>query len=190
MTKYGRKPNELLLMPGISVVVGKTEAEARDQHEFLQSQIHPDVGLALLSAELGNADLAGLGPDELFPIEAIPSVGVSRTTIDNLTALVEKERPTVRELYERYSGARGSYQIIGTASQIADNLEHWFRSGAADGFIIQPAIFPTGLSDFVDLVVPELQRREIYRQDYEGTMLRDHLGLARPLSRYHPEHKS
>lgn len=185
MPKYGRSPEDLLVMPGMAVIVGRTETEARAQFDALQSRIHPDVGMAILSAELGNMELPDLDLDRPFPLELIPSLDQgARTTVQNFRTIVERENPTVRELYQRFSGARGSYQLVGDPRQIADVLEDWFRSEAADGFIIQPAILPGGLDDFVALVVPELQRRGIYRTEYAGRMLRDHLGLARPPSRY------
>ncbi len=184
MAKYGRSGEDLRLMPGMAVIVGRTEAEAKEQFDELQAKIHPDVGLAILSAELGYMDLPDLDPDDAFPLDIIPAAEMARTTVRNLRAIVEAEKPTVRQLYQRFSSARGSYQLIGTPQQIADRLEHWFSTEAADGFIIQPAILPSGLDDFVELVVPELQRRGIYRNDYQGPTLRDHLGLTRPASRY------
>jgi alkanesulfonate monooxygenase len=185
MAKYGRSPNDLLLMPGMAIVVGRTEKEAKEQHEFLQSKIHPDVGLALIAAELGNTDFGELDPDKPFPLERIPSTGSGRTTIQNIREVIERNPDmTVRRLWQRFSGARGSFQLVGSPEQIVDELELWFKTKAADGFIIQPSFLPGGLDDFVELVVPELQRRGLYRREYEGTMLRDHLGLHRPPSRY------
>ena len=184
MGKYGRSPNELLLMPGVAVVVGRSEAEAKEQHEFLQSKIHPDVGLALIAAELGDTDAGELDPDKPFPIERIP-LTAKRTTVQNIKEVIERNKDmTVRQLWQRFSGARGSIQLVGTPQQIANELELWFSTKAADGFIIQPSVLPGGLDDFVELVVPELQRRGLYRREYQGTMLRDHLGLRRPASRY------
>ncbi len=185
MRKFGRSPDALRLMAGMAVIVGRTEAEARAQFDDLQAKIHPDVGLAILSAEIGYRDLPDLDLDKPFPVELIPGGELgARTTVRNFRAIVERDRPTVRDLYQRFSSARGSYPLIGDPVQVADVLEEWLVTEAADGFIIQPAVLPGGLEDFVDLVVPELQRRGIYRQDYQGTTLRDHLGLARPRSRY------
>jgi alkanesulfonate monooxygenase len=185
MAKYARRPDDLLLLPGMAIVVGRTEAEAREQHEFLQASIHPDVGRALLAAELGNTDIGDADLDKPLPLDRIPVIDQgARTTVQNLRDVVVRENPTVRQLYQRFSGARGSCQLIGTPEQIADEMEHWFKTKAADGFIVQPSFLPGGLDDFVELVVPELQRRGIYRRDYEGKMLRDHLGLRRPPSRY------
>lgn len=183
MAKHGRAPSDLLLMPGMAVIVGRTEQEAAEQHRFLQSKIHPDVGLALIAAEL-HADFGDLDPDRPFPVDRLPPTG-GRTTVKNIRDVIEANpNMTVRQLWERFSGARGSVQLSGTPRQIADELETWFNSNAADGFIIQPALLPGGLEDFVDLVVPELQRRGLYRQDYKGPMLRDHLGLRRPPNKF------
>jgi N-acetyl-S-(2-succino)cysteine monooxygenase len=183
MVKYGRSPNELLLMPGVAVVVGRTEAEAKEQHDFLQSKIHPDVGLALIAAELGDRDFGEIDPDKPFPVDRIPPAS-ARTTIRNIKEVIEANKDmTVRQLWQRFSGARGSVQLVGTPERIADELELWFKTKAADGFIIQPSVLPGGLDDFVEWVVPELQRRRLYRCEYQGTMLRDHLGLRRPPNR-------
>jgi FMN-dependent oxidoreductase (nitrilotriacetate monooxygenase family) len=185
LPKYGRTPDNFRLMPGLSVIVAETEAQARKQYEFLQSRIHPEVGLAILSAEIGDVNLVDLPLDEPFPLDAIPEVDQGkRSALTLLRAIIEAEQPTVRQLYERYSGARGSHQIVGTAEQVADEMEAWFRSEAADGFMIQPAVLPGGLEDFVALVVPELQRRGLFREGYRGHTLRENLGLPRPASRY------
>lgn len=185
MPKYGRSPDELRLMPGMAVIVGRTDEEAQEQLAWLQSRIHPDVGNAILSAELAYTKLPELDPDKPFPISLIPGGELaSRTTVRNLRAIVEQENPTVRELWQRFSSARGSHQLVGTPRRIADTLQDWLETEAADGFIIQPAVLPGGLDDFVGMVVPELQRRGIYRQDYQGPTLRDHLGLSRPRSRH------
>lgn len=185
MPKFGRSPDALRLMPGMAVVVGGTEAEAQARLDELQAMIHPDVGMAILSAEMGYMDLPDLDPAKPFPLSLFPTGELGlRTTVRTLRAVVERENPTVRELWQRYSNARGSHPLIGAPEQIADRLQEWFTTEAADGFIIQPAVLPGGLDDFVTTVVPELQRRGIYRQDYSGPMLRDHLGLARPAGRH------
>jgi len=91
---------------------------------------------------------------------------------------------TIRQLYQRYAGARGNRTIVGTAADIADQMEDWFSDKAVDGFLIQPPYLPEGLRDFVSLVVPELRRRGLTREEYSGTTLRENLGLTRPRSRY------
>ena len=90
----------------------------------------------------------------------------------------------MRELYQRFASSRGHSSIVGTPADVADFMENWVATGACDGFNVLPAYYPGGLNDFVDLVVPELQRRGIYRTAYEGTTLRENLGLPRPLSRH------
>ena len=102
-----------------------------------------------------------------------------------LIDLARQENLTIRQLYKKVAGARGHKILIGTASQIADELENWFNNGAADGFNILAPTFPHGLTDFVEQVIPELQRRGLFREEYEGTTLREHLGLTRPRSQYH-----
>jgi N-acetyl-S-(2-succino)cysteine monooxygenase len=185
MPKYGRSPDQLRLMPGIATVVGRTEEEARETHEFLQSKIHPDVGLALLSAEMAGADLTGVDVDAPMPPDRIPETSKGgKTTLQNMKDYIARENPTVRELYRQFSGARGSRPLIGSPAQIADAMVEWFDCKGADGFIVQPSHLPGGLNDFVELVIPELQKRGVFRKDYEGPMLRDHLGLSRPAGRY------
>jgi alkanesulfonate monooxygenase len=92
--------------------------------------------------------------------------------------------PTLRQLYQRFAASRGHSSIVGTPADVGDFMEEWFTSGACDGFNILPAHYPVGLNEFVDLVVPELQRRGLFRKAYEGKTLRENLGLSRPVSRY------
>jgi hypothetical protein len=98
--------------------------------------------------------------------------------------VAQQERPSIRELYERYAGSRGSYSVVGTPAYIADQMEEWLTTEAADGFIIQASYLRGGFDDFVNLVIPELQRRGLFRTDYSGPTLRHHLGLQRPENRY------
>jgi alkanesulfonate monooxygenase len=91
---------------------------------------------------------------------------------------------TLRQMYQSYAGARGQRTVKGSAQRIADEMEHWFRARAVDGFLVQPSVLPTGLDDFCEMVIPELQRRGLFRTEYEGTTLRENLGLKRPASRY------
>ena len=98
--------------------------------------------------------------------------------------MAREEKLTIRQLYQRFAGARGQRTLVGTASQIADDMQNWFVNHGCDGFLIQPSHLPGGLNDFVDMVIPELQSRGIFRTEYEGPTLRDQLGLPRPKSRY------
>lgn len=175
--RFGRGPGSIHLMPGISPIVGRTEADAREQFEYLQSLVHPVVGLEMLTTLLG-ADLSGYPLDGPLPELERPRGGQS--AFDNWTGLAKRENLTIRQLIERTIGARGKSVVVGTPSQIADHMQTWFENGGADGFNVMPPYLPGALDDFVDLVVPELQARGIFRTEYEGTTLRENLGLARP----------
>lgn len=182
---YGRSPDQIKLMPGLNPVVGRTEAEAKQKHAFLQSLIHPDVGRSLLSTALGNIDLSDCPLDEPLA-EAICVAGLrnGRSEGRQVVAMAREEGMTLRQSYQRFAGARGQRTVIGSPTQIADHMEEWFLARGVDGFLVQPPVLPAGLDDFVDLVVPELQRRGLFRTEYEGTTLRENLQLDRPASRY------
>jgi alkanesulfonate monooxygenase SsuD/methylene tetrahydromethanopterin reductase-like flavin-dependent oxidoreductase (luciferase family) len=143
--------------------------------------MHPDVGLFRLGTDL-EMDLSGLPLDQPILESQLPkSANLHKAFFDGIVKTIREEKPTLRELYLRYE--RGRKTIKGTAKDIADVMEHWFRAGACDGFMMQFHIMPGGLEDFVDGVVPELQRRRLFRVDYQGKTLRDHLGLKRPSNR-------
>lgn len=181
LAKYGRQPEQLKIMPGVFPVIGRTESEAKEKFQELQELILPEVGLALLSNLVGGFDLSGYPLDGPVPELPVTNNNKSRQALMNSIA---KEGLTIRQLYLRIAGARGHWQLVGTPTQIADELESWFSNEAADGFNVMPPIQPTSLEDFVTLVVPELQRRGLYRTAYEGRTLRENLGLARPQNRY------
>ncbi len=178
----GREASDLHLMPGMAVIVCKTEDEAKRQHEFLQSKIHPDVGVALLAGQMNYIDLRNVDVNMPLPEHLYPPEGTSAG--NRIRELVANGPVTLREMYEKISGARGSHMVFGTPVQVADRLQEWFETRAADGFIVQPSYLPGGLEDFVDMVVPELQRRGIFRTEYEGKTTRENLGLKRPRSRF------
>jgi N-acetyl-S-(2-succino)cysteine monooxygenase len=174
---HGRDPQHALVLPGVMPVIGRTRQEAQDKYEQLQALIHPDAGLHALSRTLGTdfSDVDVDGP--------LPDVDITKLTQSRAVGIVEtarRERMTVREVYSRLVVSKGHRQLIGTATEVADNLQEWFEAGGADGYNIMPAQFPDGLNDFVELVVPELQRRGLFRTAYEGTTLREHLGLPVP----------
>ena len=189
MAKFGRAPDQLKVMPGLNPIVGRTEAEAEEKHQYLQSLIHPDVGKELLSAELGGFDLSPFPVDGPLPYDQIPQeTNASKSTLQRVIDMAKRDNLTIRELYLRYAGARGQRTIKGSPQQIADQMEEWFLNEGVDGFLIQPAYLPGGLDDFVALVIPELQRRGLFRTEYEGRTLRENLGLLRPESRYGATH--
>jgi N-acetyl-S-(2-succino)cysteine monooxygenase len=175
--KYGRAPDDVKIMPGVFPVIGTTEQEAREKYEALQALIHPKVGLMLLSTFM-QFDLSPYPVDGPLPELPGKVLAVSRAKL--LHDLARRENLTIRELYMRMAGARGHRQIYGTPAQIADELEEWFDQEAADGFNIMPPVEPTSLEEFVALVIPELQRRGRFRTRYEGSTLRESLGLLKP----------
>lgn len=179
----GRNPDHVLIMPGVSPFVGRTEAEAREKYDRLTSYILEEDGIALLNGLTGGTlDLRGHDPDGPLP-PAPPTEGMkSRQAL--IRQIADENGFTIRQLYQWVASARGHYTVIGTAGQIADTLQEWFENEAADGFNILPPWLPTALDDFVDLVIPELQRRGLFRTAYEGTTLRENLGLPFPVNRH------
>jgi FMN-dependent oxidoreductase (nitrilotriacetate monooxygenase family) len=179
MAKYGREPDDLKIMPAFCPVVGRTRAEAQAKYDELQALIDPLAGLGSLFASFG--DLSGYPLDAPVPEDAL-GTHEHRSMSLQLVEWVRKEKPTIRELYLR-SGITGSARI-GTPSDIADVMQEWFEASACDGFNITPATLPGGGEDFVAMVVPELQRRGLFRTEYEGSTLRENLGLKPVLNRY------
>jgi FMN-dependent oxidoreductase (nitrilotriacetate monooxygenase family) len=177
---FGRNPDDLKIMPGFFVTVGRTEQEAKDKFARVQELIHPDVGVRLLSTFI-NFDLTGYPVDG--PLPEIPDSKVSASRRGLITDIARRDNLTIRQLYMRIAGGRGHIQFAGTPAQVADELQRWFESRAADGFNIMPPVLPQGLNDFVDLVIPELQRRGLFRTAYEGATLRENLGLPWPTPR-------
>ena len=178
-------PEHLKIMAGLNPVIGNTESEAEEKHQFLQSKIHPEVGLELLSAAVGGFDLSRYPLDG--PLPDIPESKGSKAHFKQVMDMARIEGLTIRQIYMRYAGARGNRTVKGTPHKIADEMEDWFLGGAIDGFLIQPPYLPGGLDEFVATVIPELQRRGIFRRSYSGRTLRENLGLPRPVSRYAPK---
>lgn len=181
VAEHGRDPGAVKILPGVLPVIGRTDAEAREKFEQLQSLIDPVIGIGLLSALIG-IDLSTYPLDGPLPEITIGEGWQSRAQL--FVDMARKENLSIRQVYERVAGARGHRVIWGSPQSIVDQLESWFHHEAADGFNILAPTFPHGLVDFVDLVIPELQRRQLFRTEYTGRTLRDHLGLARPRSQY------
>jgi alkanesulfonate monooxygenase len=182
MARYGRHPSQLKIMPGLNPVVGRTLAEARDKHEHMQSLIHPDVGIEVLSYSLDKFDLRNYDLDGPLPCDEIERRGTNagQSAFRQILAWARDEKLSIRQLYLRFCGARGQRTLVGSPSMIADEMQTWFDGHAVDGYLIQPATLPGGLDDFVQLVIPELQDRGLFRTEYEGTTLRQNMGLDRP----------
>ncbi|AXK31748.1 FMN-dependent monooxygenase [Streptomyces armeniacus] len=180
LAAYGRAPGDVRVLPGICPVLGGTEREARALEEELTALQVPEYGLRQLSGMLG-VDVSGLpldGPLPELPDEKDINGNKSRFTL--VRELARRDGLTLRQLIARLGGGRGHRVFAGTPEQVADELEEWFTRGAADGFNIMPPHLPGGLEDFVDHVVPILQRRGLFRTEYTGRTLRDHYGLPRP----------
>jgi FMN-dependent oxidoreductase (nitrilotriacetate monooxygenase family) len=184
MAAIRRDPSELKLVTSIFTIIGDTEAEAKEKFGWLQSRIHPDVGREMLSIDLGNIDLSNVPLDEPIPADLLPEdTNRGKTYLASVKDLARKGL-TLRQIYELYAPARGGLVFVGTADQAADLMGDWFNGGATDGFMLEPAAVPADLTEFVDKVVPVLQKRGLFRNAYEGRTLRENLGLKRPRSRY------
>ncbi|KJK18688.1 monooxygenase [Burkholderiaceae bacterium 16] len=178
----GRGPDAVQVLAGLTTIIGATEAQARRRRDELVDLIPWDYSLTRLAGTLGIAP-DRLKLDERLPASlALPANG-NHTFFNATLALARRQGYSARELIRELAGGGGHRVIVGTPEQIADDIEHWFRHGAADGFNLMPDALPGGLQDFVDGVVPILQRRGIFRTEYEGSTLRGHLGLARPQGR-------
>jgi N-acetyl-S-(2-succino)cysteine monooxygenase len=174
MAKFGRHLDEIAVLPGVMPIIGQSAADARDQLARLQSWLTPTNAAVLVASRIGY-DLSGHDLDA--PVPPPPPSEGGRTFHHVLYEMAKRENMTLRDLYNLTAAARGHWVLCGTPQTIADTLEEWFVGGAADGYNILPPYFPGAFDDFVDLVVPELQRRGLFRRDYEGTTLRDHFGL-------------
>ena len=178
---HGRASDHLKILPGAFVVMGDTVAEARAKKAHLDSLVHPDSGIATLSVTLGH-DVSSLDLDG--PLPDIPESNASKSGRQKLVDMAKRENLTVRQLAQYVGGSFGTLELIGTPATIADQMEEWLVTDGCDGFNVMFPYLPGGLDDFVDRVVPELQRRGLFRREYEGTTLRENLDLPRPTNRF------
>jgi FMN-dependent oxidoreductase (nitrilotriacetate monooxygenase family) len=176
MDRLGRNRDHLKILPGCFVVVGETVAEAREKRALLDSLVHYDSAVASLSIALG-VDASRFDPDG--PLPEIPETEASKSGRERAIALGRREGLTVRQLAQRLGGYAG-LAMVGTPATVADEMEEWLAADACDGFNVMFPYLPGGLDEFVDGVVPELQRRGLFRREYEGATLRENLGLPRP----------
>jgi FMN-dependent oxidoreductase (nitrilotriacetate monooxygenase family) len=179
LPKYGRAPGDLLILPGLSPYVGRTMQEARDKYDQMNALVDPLLGLSYLHGMMG--DLSGYDLDGPVPE---PKDAQMRSIANNLLTLARRDNLSIRQLYTQIAAGFGIRVVIGTPGTIVDEMEQWVAEGAADGFNICPPVLPVSLDDFVELVIPELRRRGLFRSEYDGTTLRDHLGLRMPTNRY------
>ncbi|KIN02749.1 hypothetical protein OIDMADRAFT_144006 [Oidiodendron maius Zn] len=180
-TVVGRDRNHLKILPAAFIVIGDTVEEAKAKRLKLDSLVHYDSAIASLSIALGS-DASAFDPDSPLPAD-IPDTNASKTSRAGVLKLAADEKMTVRQLAQRYGGYTG-LAFVGTPETIANEMETWLAEEAADGFTVVFPFLPQGLDEVTQRLIPELQRRGLFRRDYEGTTLRDHLGLPRPKNRF------
>ena len=179
--RVGRNPDHIKILPGAFVVVGDSLDEAKEKRARLDSLVNYDSGIAAVSIALG-VDARKFDPDKPLP-DDIPETQASKSGRDRVIELGKRENLTVRQIAGRLGGY-GGLGMVGTPQMIADQMEEWLVGEACDGFNVMFPYLPGGLDDFVDKVVPELQRRGLFRKEYEGKTLRENLGLPRPDNRF------
>jgi FMN-dependent oxidoreductase (nitrilotriacetate monooxygenase family) len=183
----GRSEDDVKILPGLSPFVAATEAEAKAKETELNELTIPEYGLALVRSNLAGYDDSWFTLDNLdkrVPLELFADAGDvtnnTRSRLQVVAGIVKREQPTLRQLLHKLAGGRGHQVVAGTPEQIADRIQVWSQTRAADGFNVMPPLYPAGLNDFLEQVVPILQRRGLFRTEYTGTTLRDHFGLKRP----------
>lgn len=183
--RLGRNPVHLRILPGISPFIGSTQQEAEQLEQEIDDLIQPAASLEQLKRMIG-VDLSGHDLDAPFPRHLVDTSGprgvASRFQL--VVDVLDREKPTIRQLIKRLAGARGHWVLAGTPDRIADAIETWFSTGAADGFNVMPPWLPGGFEVFVAEVVPILRKRGLFRDEYSGSTLREHFGLPRPDSLY------
>ena len=182
---FDRGRDQIKILPGISPFIASSQLEADRLQDEFNELIQPEYSLAQLRQMIG-LDLSGFDLDGPFPrhlIDTDSARGVA-SRFKLVVDIVDREKPTIRQLVQRLAGARGHWVIAGPPEKIADNIQTWFENGAADGFNVMPPWLPGGFDLFAEQVVPILRKRGLFRHDYEGTTLRDHYGLTRPASLY------
>lgn len=176
--RFDRSPDTMKVMPGVLLFIGESESEARERFEELQSLIPIKVAMQRLSNNLGGVDLSGYGLDDPMPEVPVNSARVS--AVESYVTIARREGLTVRQTAMRAAAAKHHWTMIGSVRQVADQLEDWFRNEAADGFNVLASDVPDAVERLCTQLVPELQRRGLFRQEYAGPTLRDNLGLPRP----------
>jgi FMN-dependent oxidoreductase (nitrilotriacetate monooxygenase family) len=184
LAEFGRAPESLKIMPALTPIIGATREAAEALQRELDTLIPAPIAISKLQGYLAGFDLSAFAPDAPFPALPPEMMQGQNSTRDRVVEMAAREGLSIEQVAQRVAAGRTSRTCVGTAEDVADELEAWFSGGAADGFVISPPFLPAGLGDFVDQVVPILQARGLFRTEYEGETLRDNLGLARPLNRF------
>ncbi|KPF90774.1 hypothetical protein IP81_14020 [Novosphingobium sp. AAP83] len=189
LAEVGRAPASLKVMPAITPIIGDTKQAAQDLQRELDGLIPMHIAVSKLEALLGNIDLSGHDPDGPLPPLPEAALAGQNSTRDRVLELSVRQNLSIRALARQVAAGRTSHTVVGTAEDVAQTLIDWETQGAADGFVISPPFLPAGLEDFVDQVIPILQKSGHFRTAYEGATLRENLGLAVPENYYeaHPE---
>lgn len=184
VSRNGRNPDQVKILPGICLIIGATEEEARERESKLQELMNFDYSLIQLSNRVG-VDLSLASLDEPLPdLPDFEEIQGHKSRTKLIVELAQREHLTLRQVLIRLAGGRGHYTIVGTPEKIVDELEYWFLNGAADGFNIMPQVMKHDFDRFIDLVIPELQKRGLFRTEYTGHTLREHYGLSIPENQF------
>jgi alkanesulfonate monooxygenase SsuD/methylene tetrahydromethanopterin reductase-like flavin-dependent oxidoreductase (luciferase family) len=179
---FGRDPDHLRIMPGLMTIVGRTEDEAQEKLAALAALISDEAAMRLLARLCGDLDIYAYPIDG--PLPPLPPSNAAKARQQLLVDLARQENLSIRQVARYLGTSLGHQLVVGTPASIADRMQAWLEGGACDGFTLMFPHFPRPLEDFVDLVVPELQRRGIYRTAYEGRTLRESLGIPVPPNRH------
>ncbi len=179
--RSGRRPEDCNILPGLVPIVGSTDDEARAKLQKLMEYVDPNSAMRTMSLRFGH-DMSQYPLDG--PVPDLPTSNKAQTYQKVATSKAKRLGYKLRDIYNEIAVGRGYLMACGSPTTVADLMEGWFRDKAVDGFVLLPPHFPVALDDFVDLVIPELQERGLFRREYEGKTLRDHLGLLKPDNRY------
>jgi N-acetyl-S-(2-succino)cysteine monooxygenase len=179
MLKYDRSPDQLRVLPGLAVIVAPTESEAKAKADYYRELLHTPAIQRYLLSEPSGYDFVDLPLDGPFPDIDTSRPELNGPLLARWKQLAQAENLTLSQLVDK---AIPRWSLVGSPTQVADHFEHWLNEEASDGFLLTPSVFPNDLDDFITLVVPELQRRGLFRTAYKGTTLRENLGLERPVS--------
>lgn len=182
MARYGREPDHMRIMPGINIVVGRTESEARARNDAMDSLVTDEVALRSITRLMGGLDITKYPIDG--PLPDLPPSNAAKARQKIMIDMARKENLSIRQLAHRFARATGHQILVGTPKYMADVMEEWFMQRGADGFTVLQPYYPQPLEDFVELVIPELQRRGLFRTEYTGRTLRENLGVPFPQNRF------